>query len=41
MRDALIAAYPRSEKWRKRVTLMAENQVIAVYKKLQNEGRIK
>lgn len=41
VRLELIAAYPFSDKWRRRVERMEDDQVIAIYLRLKKEGRIK
>ena len=41
VRLELIAAYPFSDKWRRRVERMEDDQVIAIYFRLKKEGRIK
>lgn len=38
-REALIAAYP-GPKWRRKVIAMTESQVIAVYMRLKNQGKV-
>lgn len=39
---ALIAgAYPNSTRWQEKVKKMSDAQVIAVYRRLKNEGKIK
>lgn len=40
-RLALIAAYPYSDKWRRRVERMEDSQAIAIYLRLKKAGRIK
>lgn len=37
----LIKAYPFSDKWRRRVECMEDDQVIAIYLRLKEKGRIK
>lgn len=39
-REALIGAYPKSPKWRKRVIAMSEAQVTAVYLRLKNQNKL-
>ena len=41
VRLELIAAYPFSDKWRRRVERMGDYQAIAIYFRLKKEGRIK
>ena len=41
VRLELIAAYPYSDKWRRRVERMKDDQAIAIYLRLKKEGRIK
>lgn len=41
VRLELIAAYPYSDKWRRRVERMEDDQVIAIYFRLKKAGRIK
>ena len=41
VRLELIAAYPYSDKWRRRVERMEDDQAIAIYIRLKKEGRIK
>lgn len=41
VRLELIAAYPFSDKWRRRVERMEDDQVIAIYLRLKKEGRVK
>ena len=41
VRLELIAAYPYSDKWRRRVERMEDDQAIAIYLRLKNAGRIK
>ena len=41
VRLELIAAYPYSDKWRRRVERMEDDQVTAIYLRLKKEGRIK
>jgi len=41
VRLELIAAYPYSDKWRRRVERMEDDQAIAIYLRLKKEGRIK
>lgn len=41
VRLELIAAYPYSDKWRRRVERMEDEQAIAIYLRLKKEGRIK
>lgn len=39
-REAVIAAYPGSSKWKSKVTKMPEDQVIAVYLRLKAQGKV-
>lgn len=41
VRLELIAAYPFSDKWRRRVERMEDDQAIAIYLRLRKAGRIK
>lgn len=41
IRLELIAALPYSDKWRRRVERMEDDQVIAIYFRLKKAGRIK
>lgn len=41
VRLELIAAYPYSDKWRRRVEYMEDDQAIAIYLRLKKAGRIK
>lgn len=41
VRLELIAAYPYSDKWRRRVERMEDDQAIAIYLRLKKEGRVK
>lgn len=41
VRLELIAAYPYSDKWRRRVERMEDDQAIAIYLRLKKEGCIK
>ena len=41
MRLELIAAYPLSDKWRRRVERMEDDQVTAIYLRLKKEGKVK
>lgn len=41
IRLELIAAFPYSDKWRRRVERMEDDQVIAIYLRLKKAGRIK
>lgn len=41
IRLELIAAFPYSDKWRRRVERMEDDQVIAIYFRLKKAGRIK
>lgn len=41
LRLELIAAYPFSDKWRRRVERMEDDQVFAIYSRLKEAGRIK
>lgn len=41
VRLELIAAYPYSDKWRRRVERMEDDQAIAIYIRLKKAGRIK
>ena len=41
VRLELIAAYPYSNKWRRRVERMEDDQAIAIYIRLKKAGRIK
>lgn len=41
VRLELIAAYPFSDKWRRRVERMEDDQAIAIYLRLKKVGRIK
>ena len=41
VRRELIAAYPFSDKWRRRVERMEDDQAIAIYLQLKEAGRIK
>ena len=41
VRLELIAAYPYSDKWRRRVERMEDDQAIAIYLRLKKEGHIK
>ena len=41
MRLELIAAYPTSDKWRRRVERMEDDQVTAIYLRLKKEGCVK
>lgn len=38
-REALIAAYP-GKSWRKKVTKMSDSQVVAVYLRLKQQGKV-
>lgn len=40
MRDKVKEAYPGAE-WKRKVNNMGENQIIALYYKFRNEGKIK
>lgn len=40
-REALIKAYPHSDRWRQKVARMKESQVIAIYLNLQSKGKIR
>lgn len=40
-RAAIKSAYPGSTKWAKKVDLMSDGQLVAVYFRLFNEGKIK
>lgn len=39
-REALISVYPRSPRWRKRVTEMSEPQVIAIYLRYKEQNKL-
>lgn len=41
VRLELIAAYPYSYKWRRRVERMEDDQAISIYLRLKKAGRIK
>ena len=41
VRLELIAAYPYSDKWRRHVERMEDDQAIAIYLRLKKEGRVK
>ena len=41
IRLELIAAFSYSDKWRRRVERMEDDQVIAIYLRLKKAGRIK
>ena len=41
VRLELIAAYPYSDKWRRRVERMEDDQAIAIYLRLKKVGCIK
>lgn len=41
IRLELIAAFPYSDKWRRRVERMEDDQAIAIYLRLKKAGRIK
>lgn len=41
VRLELIAAYPYSDRWRRRVERMEDDQAIAIYLRLKKAGRIK
>ena len=41
VRLELISAYPYSDKWRRRVERMEDDQAIAIYLRLKKAGRIK
>lgn len=41
MRLELIAAYPFSDKWRRRVERMEDDQVTAIYLRLKKDGKVK
>lgn len=41
IRLELIATFPYSDKWRRRVERMEDDQVIAIYLRLKKAGRIK
>lgn len=38
-REALFAAYP-GRRWRDRVMKMSDSQVVAVYMRLQSQGKV-
>jgi hypothetical protein len=40
MRGHVIAAYP-SEEWKRKVQMMNDTQVLAIYKSLQKRGKVK
>lgn len=39
-RQAVIAAYPKSESWERRVKAMSNAQVVAIYIRFRNEKKI-
>lgn len=41
MRDALCSVYYGAPKWVNKVMKMPDNQVIAIYMRMRNAGRIK
>lgn len=40
MRIRLLSAYP-GDKWKKKVENMSDNQVIAIHKRLESQGKLK
>jgi predicted secreted protein len=40
-RQALLGAYPLSKAWKLKVKNMLDDQVTAIYRRLQTQGRIK
>lgn len=41
MRCAVADAYKRSDNWRNKVKNMSDTQIIAIYKRFVNDGKIK
>lgn len=41
MKQNLISVYPKSEKWRWKVSKMKENQIFAIHQKFKQEGKFK
>lgn len=41
MRDHVIKAYGGGEAWRRKVLKMTDGQVLAIYRSLQKQGKVK